>query len=70
MYPATEGNWSDVWFVAGLFSMLTIISMLAVVMLAVKGVEFVPTKKLERYSHAMAGGTILAAGCAIQFLGL
>jgi len=56
MYPAAEGNWSDVW--------------LAVVMLAVKGIELVPTRKLERYTHAVAGGTIMAAGCAIQFLGL
>jgi len=70
MYPAAEGNWRDVWFVSGLFSLLTIVSMLAVVLLAVKGIELVPTKKLERYTHAVAGGTIMAAGCAIQFLGL
>ena len=70
MYPAAEGNWSDVWFVAGLFSLLTIVSMLAVVLLAVKGIELVPLSRLERYTHAVAGGTILLAGCAIQFLGL
>jgi nickel/cobalt exporter len=70
MYPAAEGNWSDVWFVSGLFSLLTIVSMLVVVLLAVRGIELVPTKKLERYSHATAGATIMAAGCAIQFLGL
>jgi len=70
MYPAAEGNWGDVWFVSGLFSLLTILSMLVVVLLAVKGIELVPTKKLERYTHAVAGGTIMAAGCAIQFLGL
>ena len=70
MYPAAEGNWSDVWLVSGLFSLLTIVSMLAVVLLAVKGIELVPTRKLERYTHAVAGGTIMAAGCAIQFLGL
>jgi len=70
MYPAAEGNWSDVWLVSGLFSLLTILSMLAVVWLAVKGVALVPAWRLERYTHAVAGGTILAAGCAIQFLGL
>lgn len=70
MYPATQGSWSDVWLVVGAFSVLTIGTMLAVVILALKGVSLLPTKSLERYSHAVAGGTILAAGCAIQFLGL
>ncbi len=70
MYPATEGNWSDVWLVAGLFSTVTIVSMLVVVWLAVKGIELLPTRRIEHYSHAVAGATIMAAGCAIAFLGL
>jgi hypothetical protein len=44
--------------------------MLVVVLLALKGISLLPTTKLDRYSHAVAGGTILLAGCAIQFLGL
>ncbi|HET7536592.1 MAG TPA: hypothetical protein VFJ90_09075 [Candidatus Didemnitutus sp.] len=70
MYPAAQGAWSDVYTVVGVFSALTIGSMLAVVLLAVKGISLLPTKHLERYNHAAAGGTILLAGCAIQFLGL
>ncbi|HTL68859.1 MAG TPA: hypothetical protein VL200_14440 [Lacunisphaera sp.] len=70
MYPAARGVWHEVWTVVGVFSALTIGSMLVVVLLAMKGLSFVPTKRFERYNHALAGGTILLAGCAIQFLGL
>ena len=70
MYPAAQGSWSDVWIVVATFSTLTIGSMLAVVLLALKGISLLPTIRLEKYSHALAGGTILLAGCAIQFLGL
>jgi hypothetical protein len=70
MYPASRGSWHDVWMVVGLFSFLTVGTMLLVVLLALKGISLLPDLKLSRYSHAMAGGTILLAGCAIQFLGL
>jgi sulfite exporter TauE/SafE len=70
MYPAAQGSWHDVWLVVGAFSFLTVGTMLAVVLLALKGISLLPEWKLGRYSHAFAGGTILLAGCAIQFLGL
>jgi nickel/cobalt exporter len=70
MYPAAQGSWSDVWWVVVSFSVLTVGTMLAVVLLALKGISLLPELKLSRYSHALAGGTILLAGCAIQFLGL
>lgn len=65
MYPAAQGSWTDVWGVVAAFSALTIGSMLVVVMLALKGVSLLPTEPLERYSHAVAGGTIFCAGCAM-----
>ncbi len=34
------------------------------------GVSFLPLQNVQRYSHALAGATILACGLAIQFLGL
>jgi ABC-type nickel/cobalt efflux system permease component RcnA len=70
MYPAARGSWHDVWMVIFSFSVLTVGTMLTVVLLALKGISLLPELKLSRYSHAMAGGTILLAGCAIQFLGL
>ena len=34
------------------------------------GLHRVPLKKMERYAHALAGGTIGLCGLAIEFLGL
>lgn len=70
MYPAAQGGWADVWLVIGMFSALTIGAMLAAVLLGQRGLAWLPAGRLERFRHAMAGGTVLLAGCAIQFLGL
>lgn len=70
MYPAAQHSWTDVWAVVLVFGALTVGVMLVVVVLATKGISLLPTRKLERFNHALAGGTILLAGCAIQFLGL
>jgi nickel/cobalt transporter (NicO) family protein len=70
MYPAIQGSWAEVWLIVGAFSALTVVSMLAVVMLVRQGIRFVVRPQLGRFSHALAGGTLCLAGCAIQFLGL
>ncbi len=70
MYPAAQQSWPVIWLVVAVFSLLTVGTMLAIVLLALKGIELLPVSRLERYSHAAAGGTILLAGCAINFLGL
>ncbi len=70
MYPAARGSWADVWIVVASFSVLTVGTMLVVVLLALQGIRLLPELQLSRYSHALAGGTVLLAGCAIQFLGL
>jgi nickel/cobalt exporter len=70
MYPAAQGSWADVWLVVAAFSALTIGVMVAVVLLGQRGLGLLPAGRLGRFRHAMAGGTVLLAGCAIQFLGL
>ena len=49
---------------------VTIITMLVMVLLAERGVRLLKLGRLERYTHAMAGVTILGSGLAIRFLGL
>lgn len=70
MYPAAQGSWADVWVVVAAFSGLTIGVMVAVVLLGQRGLGLLPAGRIGRFRHAMAGGTVLLAGCAIQFLGL
>lgn len=70
MYPAAQGGFMNVVLVAGLFSTITILTMLTVVMLAVRGISLVPAGALQRYVHAIAGLAILLCGASIEFLGL
>jgi len=70
MYPAVQGAWFTVWVVVAAFSILTVLTMLVVVLLAARGISAVRWPALERHRHVLAGGTVLLAGCAIQFLGL
>ncbi len=70
MYPAARHSWWGLVFVTGIFSLVTISTMLAVIFLALKGLNILPFGKLERYTHALAGFTVFLCGIAIQFLGL
>lgn len=70
MYPAAQNNYTDLIIVTSLFALITIGTMLSIVVIAYKGINFLPTKTLEKYSHAMAGGTIFLCGLGMLFLGL
>jgi len=70
MYPAAQGGLADLLLVALVFGGVTTATMLGAVFLGKAGVNFLPLKKVQHYSHALAGATILLCGLAIQFLGL
>jgi len=70
MFPAAKENLFGLIMVTAVFGVVTIVTMLAVVLIASYGVSIIPTSKLERYVHAIAGATISLSGMAIQFLGL
>lgn len=70
MYPAAKGNMMSVALVASIFGLTTIGTMLAIVLAFSYGLSKLPLRKLEKYSHALAGLVILLCGGAIKFLGL
>ncbi len=70
MYPASQHSLFGTVLVAAVFSAVTIITMLCIVMVASWGISFARFGKLERWTHALAGGAICLSGLAIQFLGL
>jgi ABC-type nickel/cobalt efflux system permease component RcnA len=70
MYPAARGSLLDLIAVTATFGIVTAATMLATVFLGRAGVDFLPMRKVQRYSHAVAGATILLCGLAIEFLGL
>jgi sulfite exporter TauE/SafE len=72
MYPAAHANWVAVAVVCLAFSLATIGTMLAVVLLVRRGLDSIGAHAhgMERWSHAIAGATLSACAAAIIFLGL
>jgi nickel/cobalt exporter len=70
MYPAAQSSFTGLLLVVAIFGAATIATMLAVVLLSVRGLSLLPMAGLQRYAHALAGAAILSSGLAIQFLGL
>ncbi len=69
MYPAAKESLLGVAWVAAVFGSVTIATMLGVVTLATLGLKLLPLKRLERYSHALAGAAVLLCGVGIKFMG-
>ncbi len=65
MYPAAGHGTFGIIMVSMVFGVTTIATMLAIVLLLTAGINLIPLGKLERYTHAIAGGTIFLSGIAI-----
>lgn len=70
MYPAAQDSAWGVAQVSIVFGLITMLTMLVLVLMASYGLKFVRLGKMERFTHAIAGATILLSGIAILFLGL
>jgi len=70
MYPAAKSSLFGLVLVTGIFGSVTIMTMLGVVLISSLGINLLPLRRLERYTHALAGAMICLCGMAIQFLGL
>ena len=70
MYPAANISVSGLILVTLIFAVTTILTMLSIVLISIYGINILPVKKFEKYSHALAGAIILMSGLSVQFLGL
>lgn len=70
MYPAARNSISGLILVTAVFSLVTILTMLSVVIAVSYGLNVIPLGKMERYIHPVAGLMICLSGVAIVFLGL
>ncbi|NJO92126.1 MAG: hypothetical protein HC831_26495 [Chloroflexia bacterium] len=70
MYPAVQESKIGLLFVIVIFTITTIATMLAIVLILSYGFRVSGFKKIERYSHALAGFAILFCGLSIEFMGL
>ena len=70
MYPAAKGNIYGTVLVTAIFGGITILLMMGIVLMSFFGISLLSFNRIERYTHAFAGGSILCCGLAIKFLGL
>jgi nickel/cobalt exporter len=70
LVPASRGDWTLAGVTAVVFGIVTIATMSMLVLAAHAGLERLPLGRLERWSHAAAGGVIAVSGLAILYLGL
>jgi threonine/homoserine/homoserine lactone efflux protein len=70
MYPAATQSLAGMFLVVAAFTVTTIDAMLVVVVLACRGLSFVRVGRLDRYAHALAGGSLALCGGGMVFLGL
>ena len=68
--PASRGRWDLMWGTALLFGAITVTTMVILTLAGAAGLERIPTARVERWSHAMAGAVIAASGLAVIGLGL
>jgi len=70
MVPAARHSWVGLLWIAGIFGLLTVGTMVATALFLYSGVRRISLPWLERYMHALAGLVITLSGAAIVFLGL
>lgn len=70
MYPAARANYPALYGVIIIFSLFTILTMIAIVSSGVYGLKMIRLGFLERYANVLAGGIILVTGIAVQLFGL
>lgn len=70
MYPAAKNSFYGLVMVTGVFAVVTILTMLGIVLVSCRGFSVIPSGKMERYTHAIAGAIISLTGFAVLFFGL
>jgi len=70
MIPAANHDTYGIVAVTALFSITTILTMCATVTIGYYGLKVLPTVKIDRFMHAIAGATICLSGFVILFLNM
>ncbi len=70
MFLAVQHGWYGVWLTTAAFSLVTVFMIASQSMLAFRGLELLPGRHMEKWSHVMAGGIIALTGVAVMFMGM
>ncbi len=69
MYPAVKGNMWGAVLVIGIFSSVTLLTMVTATAVLSCGARYVVKETFGRYAHALTGGVIFFSGAGMKFLG-
>jgi hypothetical protein len=67
-FPAAKAAWWSMLILIAVYTVFTIVTMVAMVIFGCYGVGFFKTARLEKYVHALGGGTLLICGAGMVFL--
>lgn len=70
MFPAATQSVAGIFWVTGVFAVVTVATMLAAVTLGQIGLERLKIPALARFGHTTAGAAMLGCGVAIGWMGL
>ncbi len=68
-YSGARRSATEIGVLISVFTLTTILTMLAMVMIGIYGADFFRTDKLERYVHAIGGAVVTLCGIGVTFLG-
>jgi nickel/cobalt exporter len=70
MFPAATQSVAGIFWVTGVFAIVTVVTMLGAVAIGQLGLERLRVPALARFGHSSAGATMLGCGIAIGWMGL
>ena len=70
MFPAATQSVAGIFWVTGVFAIVTVFTMLGAVAIGQLGLERLRVPALARFGHSGAGATMLGCGIAIGWMGL
>lgn len=68
MFLATAYGWIEILTVSLVFSIITLLMMMAQALLGYSGIQLIKRDFAEKYSHALAGGVIALTGIFLYFI--
>ncbi len=68
-FPAAKNNWSGMLLLIVVYSVVTLVTMVSLVLLGRRGILLFQMERLERHMHSLGGLTIFFCGAGMLFLG-
>jgi sulfite exporter TauE/SafE len=68
-FPTAQNSWAGMVLLVVVYTTVTLLCMLVMVLLGYYGISIFNTQKMERYMHVLGGATILICGAGMLWMG-